>query len=196
MGRKDDIHIFIKKKIDYLSFLISSNQEKGVLADLRKGVGKVPGELPRVTGLVLTDMPESFMSSTGIPTKEEWACYITLTLFAWHQQGKGSTVMHKDGETGLGTAMRSLVNASNDSNAEMRIFKRLEAMATSPDIKGVFYHLRSIIQLLSRENIFLNYVKLAGDLFEWQFSERRSNVNLRWSQDFYRIKKEEDVVNV
>ena len=196
MGRKEDIHQFIRKKLDNLCFLISTNQEKGVLAELRKGVGKKPGELPRVDGLVLMDMPESFMSLTGNPTREEWACYIPLTLLAWHQQGKGTSVMHKDGENGLGVAMRSLVYASGDVNAEIRIFKRLQAMATAPDINGVFYHLRSIIQLLNRDSIPLNYVRLAGDLFEWQYPERRSNVNLRWSQDFYRIKKEEDIKNV
>ena len=101
--------------------------------------------------------------------------------------------MHKDGEAGVGAAMRSLVYTTGDGNSEMRIFKRLEQMATAPDIKGVFYHLRSIIQLLSKEYIPLNYIRLAGDLFEWQYPERRNNVNLRWSQDFYRIK--EDVAN-
>ena len=43
-----------------------------------------------------------------------------------------------------------------------------------------------LIQLLRSEDIPLDYVELAGDLYEFQTPDGAARVRLRWGQDFYR----------
>ncbi len=62
-------------------------QRRAELAELRRGVGRQPGDLPALWGALLADMPEQLQGSNG-PSKAEWAVYTALTLFALHQQGK------------------------------------------------------------------------------------------------------------
>ena len=54
-----------------------------VLARLRRGIGKRPGEIPELWEWMMTDEQLRFSE----PTYEEWASYIALTLYAFHQQG-------------------------------------------------------------------------------------------------------------
>ena len=63
-------------------------QRRAELAELRRGVGRQPGDLPALWGALLADMPEQLQGSNG-PSKAEWAVYTALTLFALHQQGAG-----------------------------------------------------------------------------------------------------------
>lgn len=87
MSKKADIKSFVGKKISMFQAEAGKGDGKAMLANLRRGVGHEPGELPQLFGVILLDMPEEFMSGSGIATKEEWACYIALTLYALHQQG-------------------------------------------------------------------------------------------------------------
>lgn len=194
MSRKKEIGYFVKMKISRIRHAADRNEGKAVLAELRKGIGKEPGELPGLFGEVLKDMPESFMSRDGTPTKEEWACYTALTLFALHQRGRdgGNGFAHTDDKASLGQAMRKHSALAADLNSEERMLKRLEAAVSSTDIRGLSYHLRSIINLISGNNISLNYAKLAEDIYEWQFPDEKNKVGLRWGQDFFKAFKEEE----
>ena len=184
--------MYVSGKIGRMQALSDTGNGKAYMAELRKGVGKEPGELPILFGTLLEDMPEDFMSRNGIPTKEEWSCYIALTLFAWHQQGKGlkTDCMHTGDQISVGTAFKKLKIALNDANAEERILKKLQIIITSMDINGFSQHLRSMIKMLAQNNIKLNYALLAADIYEWQFQDSRDAVNLRWGQDFYKRSKE------
>ena len=126
------------------------------------------------------------MNSRGAPSRAEWAAYIALTLFAVHQQGNDPAVspMHCAG-CPLGRAVRRLVPA-DDVDAEIRILRRFEQMATAVEIQGVSQHLRGIVQLLRAGGIPLDYAALAHDLYQYQFPEAVAGVRLRWAQDFYR----------
>ena len=75
-------------------------------AELRRGVGRQPGDLPALWGALLADMPEQLQGSNG-PSKAEWAVYMALTLFALHQQGEAGVSMNQPGRT-LGSAVRQL----------------------------------------------------------------------------------------
>ena len=67
-------------------------QRRAELAELRRGVGRQPGDLPALWGALLADMPEQLQGSNG-PSKAEWAVYTALTLFALHQQGEAGVSM-------------------------------------------------------------------------------------------------------
>lgn len=81
-------------------------QRRAELAELRRGVGRQPGDLPALWGALLADMPEQLQGSNG-PSKAEWAVYTALTLFALHQQGEAGVSMNQPGRT-LGGAVRQL----------------------------------------------------------------------------------------
>lgn len=193
MSKKKDIEKYVSGKISRMQALSDTGNGKAYMAELRKGVGKEPGELPILFGTLLEDMPEDFMSKDGIPTKEEWACYVAITLFAWHQQGKNlkTDCMHTGDHISVGAAFRKLKLDSDDANAEERVLKKLQIIITAMDINGFSRHLRSMIKMLAQNNIRLNYALLAADIYEWQFQDSRDAVNLRWGQDFYKRSKEE-----
>lgn len=195
MGKKEEIEVFVGRKIHVLQAEADLGSGKAMLANLRRGIGHEPGELPQLFGILLSDMPEDFWSKSGIATKEEWVCYVSLTLYALHQQGYDarSQHMHTDEKVSLGKAMYKLAASyDGDPNAEQRVVQKLRMLATAVDSRELAHHLRGIIQLLKSNGIPLNYKKLAGDLYEMQFLEGRSKVCLRWGQDFYggRGKKE------
>lgn len=194
MSREWEIRLFMMKKLAYISKMSDQGEGKAYLSNLRKGIGHVPGEIPELMGILLTDMPEEFMSKSSTATKEEWACYIALTLFAMHQQGNdmNSHPMHTDKRMSIGTAMRDYVMQANDSNARERMAVKLQALGTSKDMNELSYHLKSIIHLLKSSGIPLNYAELAGDIYDYQFPERQPDVRLKWGQDFYRNVKLEN----
>lgn len=189
MAIKSEIEYFVGRKIHTLQVEADSGGGKAMLANLRRGIGREPGELPQLFGILLSEMPEGFQSSSGQATKEEWVCYVALTLYAFHQQGYDakSQMMHTDEEISIGKAMVKLMAAyDGDPNAEQRMVQKLRTLATSVDMKELSYHLRGIVQLLKGNGISLNYKKLAGDLYEMQFPEGKKRVCLKWGQDFYR----------
>lgn len=194
MSTKQEIGIFIHGKIKELVSESCYSGGKAAMSQLIKGLGKKPSECPNTFGYVLKNMSEEFYSKTGDETKEEWACYIALTLFALHQQGKNmdSECMNTDDEISLGDAMNILVSKQGDLNAMDRIQERFKSIATSVDIMALSVYLRAIIKLLKKENIKLNYALLAKNLYEFQFEESKPKVILRWGQDLYRFRKEEE----
>lgn len=197
MGKKAEVEKFVGRKIHILQTEADSGSGKAMLANLRRGIGHEPGELPQLLGILLTDMPEDFWSRNGVATREEWVCYIALTLYALHQQGYDakSQPMHTDEGVSMGGAMYKLMRTyDGDPNAEQRIVQKLRAVATSVNMKELSHHLRGVVQLLKSNGISINYKKLAGDLYEMQFPEGKRQVSLKWGQDFYggRNKKEDD----
>lgn len=181
------VEAFTRKKIT--SLLLQSKENTKALAELRRGIGKVPGEIPQLWGYYLESMPEEFYGDTE-PSRAEWAVYVALTLFAVHQQGKDpqSESMQKEGQS-FGTALSHLVHSKEDRE---RIVRRFNVIATASSVEELFHYMRSAIQLLRGENICLDYAKLAGEIYCFQFPELISNVRLRWGQDFYRNKLDEN----
>ena len=185
------IEQFTKQKIT--SLIVQAKSNTGVLAELRRGIGKKPGELPQLWGYFLESMPENFYGDKE-PSRAEWAIYTVLTLYALHQQGKSleTDVMYQEGQT-FGKAVANLVHNENDKE---RVIRRFNTIATAISIEEMVHYLRGMIQLLRNENIGLDYPALAGNIFIYQFPEFSSQVRLKWGQDFYSNlmkEKEEDL---
>lgn len=176
----EQVKNFTKRK---LLFLIAQSKENtAVLAELRRGVGKIPGELPGLSGYFMEGMPEAFFGQAE-PSRAEWAVYTALTLFALHQQGNAidGELMYEEGSS-IGKAISKLVKREEDRE---RIRRRFNSVATSNSIEEIAYYLRGIIQMLRNEKIGVDYVALSGDLYLFQFPELRPQVRLRWGQDYY-----------
>lgn len=199
MSKKAEIFKYINTKICLLrKHSIQSSRGNAELAWLRKGVGKKPGDIPKLWGILYEDMPDDFIRNISSPTREEYSCYIALTLFAMHQQGKDikEQCMHESGigknSISIGKAMRKLVNALGE-DSENCILQRLEALSTAKDIDEYAYYLRRIICLLRNQSIPLDYGRLAFELYLLQSdTQNSSKIKLQWARDFYKGGKEND----
>ena len=177
------ISLYMNRKLESYKRAAGESGVRAQLAQLRRGIGKVPGEMPELWGMLFDDMPEGMMATNGKPTKAEWAVYTALTLYALHQQGKSLSEdnMHKPGVR-LGQAMAKLAPTEEDKE---RVGKRFQAFAASDDLQGASYYLRGLVQLLRAEGIGLDYVRLALDLYRFQSPKTAPSVRLEWGQDFY-----------
>lgn len=164
--------------------------QKAQLAELRRGVGKEPGDLPALWGVFLDEIPQELVNVSGKASHAEWSIYTALTLFALHQQGHDPKTdpMHEAGKT-FGSAVAELVTSEDE---EQRILRRFNMIATSTERTETVHHLRGIIQLLSVAAIPLDYGALAEDLYWYQFPESQTKTRLRWGQDFYMNRKVEN----
>ena len=183
-SKRKGVEIYTESRIRRILNSSEPGAQKASFANLRRGVGKAPGELPQLWGEFLLDMPEKLFGRDGQPSREEWAIYTALTLFALHQQGHdpGTEPMHCDGQR-LGTAVGQLVKWENEEQFKSdlnRVLRRLNAAATTDSMPALAHYLRGLVQLLSADSIPLDYTALAGDIYEYQ-----AQIRLRWGQDFY-----------
>lgn len=174
----------VRQKIKQLQDL-PEHPRKAALANLRRGVGRVPGDLPELWGSFLLGMPQELQSTSGEPTRAEWSIYLALTLYAMHQQGNElpEKSMNKEGVK-FGSAVHRLVDPE-DQPEKNGVFRRFNALATASSIREVSQHLRGMIQLLRANDIPLDYPQLAADLYNLQFPDSSARVRLRWGQDYY-----------
>ena len=166
-------------------------QWRAELAQLRRGVGRQPGELPALWGSFLAEMPEELRGTDG-PSKAEWAIYLALTLYALHQQGanRAEGSMNQPGQT-LGSAVRLLAEktvngedqaekeADEEKWAESSVCRRFNILATADSMPEISHYLRGMIQ------------QLAVDLYRLQFVESAPNVRLQWGRELYALKNEQ-----
>lgn len=160
---------------------------RAALANLRKGIGLKPGALPQLWCEIFDELPEEMYSRGGEPSREEWAIYTAMTLYALHRQGKAESV-NKPGIS-LGRAAAGLVKDETDRE---RIWKRFYVLSAAEDMQEMSYRLRGLIQLLRNEDVALDYPQLAADLYRYQFWENADSVRLKWGQDFYRKATDEN----
>jgi CRISPR system Cascade subunit CasB len=91
--------------------------------------------------------------------------------------------MHKE-KIGLGQAMACLVDEQREN--EERITRRFNQIATSADLMEMSQHLRGAVQLLREQGAPMDYAKLAGDLYQYQYTNSQTDVRLRWGRDYYK----------
>ena len=185
------VYYFVKNRIDRILSIGNPGEQKAVLANLRRGLGHRPGEIPELMTIFLEDLPKDlyrkrqrWCEEETEPTEEEWAVYTALTLFAMHQQSHDllTEPMHRE-KAGFGAAMAQLAHSKDD---EERVRRKFNMAATAADIEEVAWHIKSAIQLLRAEDIPLDYAALARDLYRFQFPDSLESVQLEWGRDFYR----------
>ncbi len=181
-SQKAMVKNYVRRRLRQWQTESNEHRMRADLANLRRGIGKKPGELPELWGLLFQDFPEELMSEKGQPTWAEWAVSGALTLYALHQQGADRNA-YADGQR-LGMAISRLAGKGEGRQEAVR--RRFNSFATAKTMPECMHHLRGLIQLMRSENIPLDYAELAGDLYEFQTAEGAPKVRLRWGQDFYR----------
>ena len=136
-------------------------------------------------GEFLLALPPELLGKGSEISRAEWAIYTSLTLFALHQQGKDrkSAPMHQQGNS-LGSAAALLIDDEDDRE---RVARRFYPAATASDMTELSHHLRGLITLLKANDIPMDYVKLAADLYSFQHPDSVNAVRLRWGEDFCRM---------
>lgn len=178
-----EIQDYVRRKIYNFTRELDSPVVKAQLAELRRGAGKKPGELPQLWGSFLCGIPQELIGRTAEPSAAEWSIYTTLTLYALHQQGNSDNVYDSGREYSFGRAAGKLVGSEDDVE---RIRKRFASAALADDMCELSYHLRNIIALMKSENIKIDYADLAKDIFLFQNEDHINEIRLKWGRDFYR----------
>lgn len=186
----EEIRRHVMRQIHRFEETKNASLLRAQLAYLRRGIGKNPGAIPEIWEMTLGNIPDSWMSRDGKPTREENAIHTALTYYALHQQSKDikEKSMHEDG-VGLGKALARMIKSEEDFS---RIKRRFDMVATANSFEELAYHMRGAIQLLKFENIGMDYGLLAQDIYRYQFPTMRDGVRLKWGEDFYQFKINEE----
>ena len=186
ISKHERVKGYVGWKINFLHDRSDTGPGRGIMANLRRGVGKSPGEIPELWGMIFDKMPEELLGKSKA-SPAEWAVYTALTLYALHQQGNENFMNVED--VSVGKAASILAKNEDD---EDRIRRRLGLVVTATSPFDLAYHLRGVIQLLSRDAIGLDYARLARELYLMNNEERAKDIKLSWGREFYIHKKAED----
>lgn len=167
----------------------NEHEQRALLTKLRRGVGRQPGDMPELWAILLDGLPEEMQGRRlESPSREEWAIYMALTIYALHQQGSDvkKEPMHRK-DIGLGAAAKQLsVRLPGDTQDNLvRVSRRFNQVATADSMEEMAHYLRSFVQLLRANGVALDYGMLAADLYGYQFENLAAGVRLRWGRDFY-----------
>ncbi|GAB2790264.1 type I-E CRISPR-associated protein Cse2/CasB [Streptomyces daliensis] len=164
-------------------YLLPNNEAWAVarLAQLRRGAGKAPEEVPELFGLTGTEKLYTdkgrLRSSEHGPT----AVHLAVTLYAVHQQSQHTARMHVPGRR-LGRAVRALMPQGEINEGLRRRFVRI-AGATSAT--ALAYRLRELVLLLRREGEPLDYARLADQIEQALDPGQRLKVRQEWGREFH-----------
>ena len=164
---------------------------RGKLANLRRGIGKRPGDDPRVWGILFSELPDEMLGIKGEPSREEWAIHTALTLYALHQQGNDPR-QHSMNRPKISLGRAASLLVGGDEDARERVARRFHQAALAQDLTTMVYYLRGLIQLFRAADIGLDYPRLAKDLYVYQLPGGDASVRLQWGQDFYQRDKEDE----
>ncbi|MFJ2738838.1 type I-E CRISPR-associated protein Cse2/CasB [Streptomyces sp. NPDC087440] len=172
-------------------YLRDDSHSVGARARLSRGAGKTFAQVPDLLGLVDTSDLYGNAAAGGPALREaelsaaEDAVHTVLTLWALHQQSRGTGMHRSDGargsRTGLGAAVRSLMAPGE---IDETILKRLVRAGNAPDAESLAVRLREIVLLLREAEVPLDYGLLAGQLFLWQQPGGRDLVRREWGRSF------------
>ncbi|QXJ24236.1 type I-E CRISPR-associated protein Cse2/CasB [Actinomadura graeca] len=158
----------------------------GALAQLRRGAGKLPQDVPDLWGVTGAErlFQHPLLSRDDQHAAHAEAAYVlAVTLYALHQQSQGSP-MHKKG-VDLGQAVRRLMPPNDIDEPIRRRFVRAGTAATP---QALAYRLREIVSLLRGQGIPLDYGRLARQLYHAQTPDGMSMVRRDWGRSFHTYK--------
>ncbi|WP_330323360.1 type I-E CRISPR-associated protein Cse2/CasB [Streptomyces anulatus] len=168
-----------------------SRREAGAeLAALRSGTGREAGTVPAMWTFHSTRMASEWRDK-GSLTSDLTAEHAALTLFARHQQTHVHP-MHVRGSS-PGTATGRLAKKEVDSAGEGKsttaaLERRFGVLLTSADTDELVMHLRSLVPLLNKASVGLDYTLLRSALQAWDDPRRPDAVaafRQHWDRDFH-----------
>ncbi|URN07658.1 type I-E CRISPR-associated protein Cse2/CasB [Actinomadura madurae] len=161
----------------------------GRLAQLRRGAGKLPQDVPELWGLTGAERLYQDQSLSEVQaTRAENASFLAVTLFALHQQSRAAQKMHVSG-VDLGAAVRRLMPPGEIDEPIRRRFVRV---GTAGSLDVLAYRLREIVSLLRRDSIPLDYALLAEHLYRAHTPDGLAQVRRQWGRSFHTYRPARD----
>lgn len=145
---------------------LANQNDRGVLASLRRGLGQPPGSVPEMFRYVVPFLPANPRRS------QESAYYLVGALFAFHPKSCD--------EGNLGS---HLARARDENNADA-LERRFTVLLTAhpDDLPG---YLRQIVSFLKSKDIPVNWEQLLRDLQNWDHPDGRAAAQKRWAGSFW-----------
>jgi len=192
---------FVRKKISTLDKKLKKEDSwaRGMLAKLRRGVGRPPGSVPDIWEITMEwddaigVKPKDWEGYDKNPSRSEIVVHLALTLYAMHRQGKSDSMSlfanERVNQVSFGSAMAKLWGKEKEEGVR----KRFNAVATAGSFEELTRHIRGIVQLLRAKDIKLDYARFAKDMYACLSNDGTSLSNngvsgvlLGWGRDFYR----------
>lgn len=150
------------KQSEFIRYLESHRENRAMLAELRRGMGKSPGETPSMFPYVVPFIHNTY---------DETVIYIIAPLFGLHPSStaKGN----------LGNHLLAYANEVGDSTATTRRFVQLMRMR----LESLEPRLRQQISLLKSKDILVNWHQLYYDLRFWDHDDRF--VQKKWAEAYW-----------
>ncbi|MGW2281885.1 type I-E CRISPR-associated protein Cse2/CasB [Streptomyces sp. NPDC001770] len=171
-------------------YLKDQSEAVAALAQLRRGVGRAPGETPDLWGLTGTELLYACYAQGAFNEEEflraEEAAYAAVTLWSLHQQSHHVSRMHRRPGPELGTAVRRLTPGGVIDEPTRRRFIRA-GTATTPVVLAT--RLRELVLLLRRDGIPLDYGLLADQLYQWTLRGGAQGVRRSWGRSYLVLHK-------
>jgi CRISPR system Cascade subunit CasB len=174
-------------------YLADRSTAVAALAQLRRGAGKLPEDMPELWGVAGI---ERLYAGHGLSEHDlehvrdraESALFLTVTLYALHQQSRTGEMHRRDVE--LGAAVRRLM-AKGEIDEPIR--RRLVRAGTATTLDALAYRLREIVSLLRGASVPLDYALLARQLHQAQSPEGLRRVRQSWGRSFHAYRAPEPV---
>ena len=153
----------ITKQHPFISYLQSHVDDRAMLAELRRGLGRKPGEAPGMFPYVVPFIHEQH---------DEADLYLIASLFALHPSSTSNGNM--------GDHLNALIKTLGDDAATTRRFVQLLNRSRS----ALDMPLRQHISILKGKDVSINWHQLLYDLRNWGHPARY--VQKRWASAYWR----------
>ncbi|MGW1321544.1 type I-E CRISPR-associated protein Cse2/CasB [Streptomyces antibioticus] len=173
----------------WATFEPGSGDAGAELAALRSGIGREAGTVAAMWAFHRTRM-EFTRRDKGALTPDLAAEHAALTLFARHQQTHVRP-MHVAGNspgTAAGLLAQKEAAGGEGRSATAALEKRFGVLLTSADADELVMHLRSLVPLLNRAGVGLDYDLLRDALRAWDDPRRpdaAASLRQNWDRDFH-----------
>jgi len=164
-----------KKGSEFIKYLtgLTSENDKGALATLRRGLGYPPGEDVNMYRYIARFVPDSERGR-----EREKIYYLVAALYAYHQ----ISTPEGNGEN-FGNHMAIVASRNPDSSSTERRFTVL----LNANISDIADYLRQAVSFLKSKEVPINWETLFNDLKHWDTPSKP--VQRRWANSFWAYQK-------
>lgn len=180
----------------------NGDTDKASLSALRSATTIDGYRAQKVWPVFLSNLDEKWLSKNGKATREETAIFAAVRMYALHQQASDSCVFSrrnysdkKDDEKNGRELFESLNWLKQGTDSHEALDRRVQALLGTNNYNAVIDQLVHLMQIIKskKTGIQIDYARLAGDLYKFQFGYRQANeVRLRWGEQYYRAFKKLD----
>lgn len=178
----------------------NGDTDKASLSALRSAATIDGYRAQKVWPVFLSNLDEQWLSKNGKATREESAIFAAVRMYALHQQASDACVFSRrnysdkkdEKKKDVEKIGRELFEALNwlkqGTDSHEALDRRVQALLGTNNYNAVIDQLVHLMQIIKskKTGIQIDYARLAGDLYKFQFGYRQANeVRLRWGEQYY-----------